>query len=703
MSSKILLLILSLMIYPTVGLAYDNEQVHPAINENAAYQSQKFIEWLNKFGFDDPVDILSKEVAGHSIKRWLRQGGTDEDGSIWGLRYLHHFHDPLKTWDKAGLDIDTFPYSSSSIEWSQLSTTNSLYNLWSWDWARLYYYNALVTGDEFYYANTFKSLGHLMHLVADLAVPAHVRNDSHPGIPGPPTWKKDPYEIWAASEKGFGELNFTGLSVDMSIFNNYKENSLAPVPISALWDQDKYNMPNPDPSVTKDIIPNLAEIGLAEYTNANFFSKDTMFVSYPPHPAGEDVAMPIDWSNPEMVVAEDGKTDYRPYILEDAGGTSPIRLAAAGYLTFNCMAIGHTGAPILDEMVYEDYASRLIPRAVGYSTALLDYFFRGTLEISPPAEYVYSVIDGGIVDGSLNSQIFSKIKAKVRNSTATGEEMAAGELIAVAKYKKLIGYQPDLSSGTPASDMRESQFSYSVSAEKELTQEEIDGLNLTEGHDFTFDFSANPIPAGITDLYLQVVFKGTLGNEVGAVAVGMKDLNEPQHITFWNDTDYFLLNGTPRLAEEIEYDPNVADYGYIYPYTFTEEIGFSESYPFVDAPPIISFELPPARYSRIILLSDNPIGYFLTDHVTAYKPDETVLINETFKYSLPGAIHQQAPDGTWDSTPVNEVRGVVQHQRIYQMNYYPYFLYINSLPAPPENNLGPYPATINFPNETESP
>jgi hypothetical protein len=35
----------------------------------------------------------------------------------------------------------------------------------------------------------------------------------------------------------------------------------------------------------------------------------------------------------------------------------------------------------LDDRVYEDYARLLWPRAVGYSTSLLDYFFRGKLEL----------------------------------------------------------------------------------------------------------------------------------------------------------------------------------------------------------------------------------------------------------------------------------------------------------------------------------
>ena len=37
-----------------------------------------------------------------------------------------------------------------------------------------------------------------------------------------------------------------------------------------------------------------------------------------------------------------------------------------------------------DEEAHKDYAKKLIPRAVGYSAGLLDYFFRGEIEISLP-------------------------------------------------------------------------------------------------------------------------------------------------------------------------------------------------------------------------------------------------------------------------------------------------------------------------------
>ena len=46
---------------------------------------------------------------------------------------------------------------------------------------------------------------------------------------------------------------------------------------------------------------------------------------------------------------------------------------------------------------------------------------------------------------------------------------------------------------------------------------------------------------------------------------------------------------------------------------------------------------------------------------------------------------------------LSTIREVTQHQRVYYMNFYPYFSYINTLPAPSENALGSFPVTIDFP------
>ncbi|HDH04120.1 MAG TPA: hypothetical protein ENH01_00175 [Nitrospirae bacterium] len=88
----------------------------------------------------------------------------------------------------------------------------------------------------------------------------------------------------------------------------------------------------------------------------------------------------------------------------------------------------------------------------------MDYFFRGTLEITLPDKFVYSIING-----SITPQQFTYIKAKVRNTTPD-EEVQDGIIQAVAKYKIRPDYQDDLSNDPPDGEVMEGvEFSYSVS------------------------------------------------------------------------------------------------------------------------------------------------------------------------------------------------------------------------------------------------
>jgi hypothetical protein len=52
----------------------------------------------------------------------------------------------------------------------------------------------------------------------------------------------------------------------------------------------------------------------------------------------------------------------------------------------------------------------------------------------------------------------------------------------------------------------------------------------------------------ITDLSFQVVYRGKLGQEEGALAVGFKDISEPTPIDIYNDMDRVCLNGNWYVA-----------------------------------------------------------------------------------------------------------------------------------------------------------
>jgi hypothetical protein len=107
----------------------------------------------------------------------------------------------LKPWESAGLGLH-----KSSLLWAQeflsgsgqeCEPTSHAYeadfNAYSWISAKNFYYQAVKTGSNALWAKTFRALGQVMHLLADSAVPAHVRNDPH---------LADPYEKWVANNFG---------------------------------------------------------------------------------------------------------------------------------------------------------------------------------------------------------------------------------------------------------------------------------------------------------------------------------------------------------------------------------------------------------------------------------------------------------------------------------------------------------------------
>ena len=147
----------------------------------------------------------------------------------------------------------------------------------------------------------------------------------------------------------------------------------APVRIARLLDTDLYDGGNHATTLS-------AVIGVTEYTNANFFSADTIFGSlqppdhrhFSPLPGNTDVETLIDLAN-----------NRKYWRRRGAGAEEPQHLSVASRRTAWQDTTGLTlpKSGRLDGKVHEDYAKLLIPRAVGYSAALLDYFFRGSLTV----------------------------------------------------------------------------------------------------------------------------------------------------------------------------------------------------------------------------------------------------------------------------------------------------------------------------------
>lgn len=144
---------------------------------------------------------------------WLAQGAVEEDTPP---RWMNHFYDPI---NEIGLGGGL--YDSAKI-WATDYEKQVGYSRGNQSWQEAIY--QYQQGDK---EKAFVALGHVLHLIEDMTVPAHTRNDTH--VEG------DPYEVWTRQ-------NFHSVGAEMIYYNNLNQ---------------YFNY-------------------LANFSNNNFFSKDTI-------------------------------------------------------------------------------------------------------------------------------------------------------------------------------------------------------------------------------------------------------------------------------------------------------------------------------------------------------------------------------------------------------------------------------------------
>lgn len=299
-------------------------------------------------------------INGYTIRDWIQLGGKYEDEPYY-TRSFNHYHNPLSNTGYLGL-------FKSASQWAQDqgSFGSSFGGNYSWPAVRQYYHLGLTssakTDRDKNLADTFRGIGQLIHLVEDMSVPAHTRDDGHIFYN---------YEKYVLANPSV----ITGAAANPVYFGSAING------ISSFFGTNQYTY-NSGPDVTAS-----TTIGLSEYTQANFFSEDTINdLAHFPYPKITD-NMPIREKKPY-----EGASYQRQYYLKDCCGETNngqgYLLAAVDYLDYYrqqypSLSFALPKIPVLDDNVYGDYATLLLPRAVGYSAGLLNYFFRGQINMAP--------------------------------------------------------------------------------------------------------------------------------------------------------------------------------------------------------------------------------------------------------------------------------------------------------------------------------
>ncbi len=515
------------------ALCWDDLVNHPDMTKGSIAATGLDNYLVNNLGMSEGKDktftyypsIFSITPVSSSILKMMMRGSTDEDHP-W-CRASNHFHDPLKTWnlsyltDMTALARDpsvllTIPihefcertgwlFIYSDVTWATgymsppdafSSPSGRLWQDRGWDSARNYYFigltSTLDTDRNDYLGRSFRALGQTVHLLQDMAVPAHVRNDfqGHINL----MWKWPPS---ANLFEYFLELNpnlVKGLALDCVTVSRP---GIVNPRVTDFWDTTNWRTGAWDP-VNNQTVP-----GLAEFTNANYLSQSTIPINspIPEHRyLWPRVNSPIDNNIYSTCLDNALGTNAPTYYVsrrpcESPGGVD--HFAAVSLVTPKNSKTTPIKAAWLDWNVHKDYAKELVPKAMGYSAALIDHFFRGSIELQPD-----------------NTSTFRSVTVTARNATANGDAMTGGDLYLVVRYKEW--QETDAGGG-----YRYLNFpgDYKYKVYHYPTQSGLPGAGETP-IPLTFNLSADPIPLHAWDVSLQLVYKGTLGNESGAVAVG---------------------------------------------------------------------------------------------------------------------------------------------------------------------------------------
>ena len=354
-------------------MAYEQNLTHRTMTRHAFNVASNSSRFLTRVGLSN-----ESRAGGLLLAEVTANGARDEDD---GSRPLNHFYDPLHEsalvftkWAPDGcywLPVGDF----TARQWAT-STADNEFGLTN---ARMAFLRMLTSKtsasrDESTY-QLFTTLGHLMHLVQDMAQPQHTRNDAHPTSDGdfvkkPLDWMKrrSRYEAWCRDNAS--ALTYSGYPiVDFPTYSAYFAVN--------------------------------GGRGLAQYSNRNFVTEQTNYSDPECDPfhfvePAETRAVPREELHtvtttkylPDGSGATIQVVAYTDTVLSFATSDSYTNSAEVNqnhsvYSLFD-YDLGEAGkSPVysLPPASLQSQADLLVPRAVGYSAGFLQHFFRGQIDV----------------------------------------------------------------------------------------------------------------------------------------------------------------------------------------------------------------------------------------------------------------------------------------------------------------------------------
>lgn len=273
------------------------------------------------------------------------------------------------------------------------------FNVYKWSDARTYELAALTNATpdarNTSMATMLYTLGHVLHLNQDLSSPDHVRDAAH---------------LLTAYFEKYGEANYTNNPQwfvppphDQQGWVYWQSQGFTN--LLNFWDRNLYK--NGSSLALNQETNGSVKLGLAEFSNGNFLGETALYrecydsgdIHYFPFPSFNSTT--YSTKIPQLLVTglrtvflPNGDLVHRIYLDKNGDGISFNNHSVLSYLgvayALRSPAARLSTSPLIqrvsvsinDNNVLQAYHDRLIPKAVEYSAGILDYFFRGTMDVS---------------------------------------------------------------------------------------------------------------------------------------------------------------------------------------------------------------------------------------------------------------------------------------------------------------------------------
>lgn len=364
----------------------------------------------------------------YSIQGWLMRSAIREDDinkDDSGVRVVNHFFDPY--FDRAltvNFVLDNLFTPIKAPNWilgtedaftvplTPLPENSLKYNHYTVFHAMDSMYRALTghdttgspnigpdgtIGDEAvrnaYWATTFRSLGDLVHIIQDMSQPQHTRNDYHgPGA----SFESLAYEAYTNARA-------TGVEFECAPDDDLLTPTTYHTPPGLKFTlANNVSYPIPQFSKYSDFFSTqrgsqvVNGLGLADYSNSNFFSAGTnLGENNYPSPSNNFIDPSYTYTeyvltNPCILVASPFLQAFERTTKDNLNQSlnEKIPVSTQGLWNVDISDVDEAASfelqssMALTRINYEAMADNLIPRAIAYSTGIINHFFRGRLDVT---------------------------------------------------------------------------------------------------------------------------------------------------------------------------------------------------------------------------------------------------------------------------------------------------------------------------------